>query len=606
MAEAVSAVRFDITAETAKLQEGVKKAQAILRSLQGSAKGIESSINGLGNRLTAAFAADRLVEFASHAVQAGAAIKQFSDQAGLTTDQFQELQYALRGTGGDGERLATAFATFGRNLSDLQRNTGQLYEGLRRIAPAFVEQLKGAKDTSEAFDALVGFISTLTSKHDQLRIAQMAGGEQMVKIAVDAARLGPAFDQARQAAHDTGNVLSGEHVNALKTSQQAWSDFANSITIATAGIAAFLAQGMLNAQKAADQAKILSERIQTLGRDSVDASIRVGRLPPTLAELARGIREINNTPTNLPTDPLKGMQAQLQLLQSRLQAMPPAAFQMSAAYQAAFGQMAAVINATASAEERGALLGAAANNARVQAYQAYVSAMGIALPLEDQHQQRLALINLAIEDQAAKQRAVNAANFEYQQQQLMQLQSLGLELTANEQRRQSLERIKLSLGEGEEAARRYQRAMEVASRMSSIEFAEGLATIGSALQAAFPEQKAFAVANAIMNIAVAMSKALAMEGPLGWAEYAKIAAAGVALLGSIRSATISGGGGKSMPSVGGGSSSGPAEAPQVAQSQSLTISLPAGRYTHQEIESIISGINDRVQNGVTLISTKIQ
>jgi hypothetical protein len=107
-----------------------------------------------------------------------------------------------------------------------------------------------------------------------------------------------------------------------------------------------------------------------------------------------------------------------------------------------------------------------------------------------------------------------------------------------------------------------------------------------------------------MNIAVAISKALAMEGPLGWAEVAKIAAAGVSLLGTIRSATMSSSGG-GVPSVGGGAASTSAAAPQAVPSQALEIMLPAGHYSHEEVMAIIEGINDRVQNGATLISTKV-
>jgi hypothetical protein len=118
--------------------------------------------------------------------------------------------------------------------------------------------------------------------------------------------------------------------------------------------------------------------------------------------------------------------------------------------------------------------------------------------------------------------------------------------------------------------------MKQAAFASSIEFEEALATVGSALQSAFPEEKAFAIGVATMNLAVAISKALAMEGPLGWAEVAKIAAAGITLLGTIRSATMSSSGG-GVPSVGGGSG-GAAAQPPAPPMQMLTVQgLNAGQ-----------------------------
>ena len=118
--------------------------------------------------------------FIGHAIEAGAKIDDLADQAGLTAEQFQELAFALRNAGVDQEKLSAAFAMFGRNLSDLNRGTGSLLDFTRRFAPALGEQLKGVTDTSEAFEILVDFLSTLTDKTDQLRVG--AGGSGPARL----------------------------------------------------------------------------------------------------------------------------------------------------------------------------------------------------------------------------------------------------------------------------------------------------------------------------------------------------------------------------------------------------------------------------------------
>jgi hypothetical protein len=84
-----------------------------------------------------------------------------------------------------------------------------------------------------------------------------------------------------------------------------------------------------------------------------------------------------------------------------------------------------------------------------------------------------------------------------------------------------------------------------------------------------------------------------------------VAAAGAAQIGAIKNTSLSGGG--SVPSVGGGSGAAVSqEAGPAAPSQALTISIAPGRYSHEEVEAIIEGINERVQNGATLISTEVR
>jgi hypothetical protein len=75
--------------------------------------------------------------------------------------------------------------------------------------------------------------------------------------------------------------------------------------------------------------------------------------------------------------------------------------------------------------------------------------------------------------------------------------------------------------------------------------------ITSALSSLFGDNKAWAIAEALINTAVAITKALAEYGPTpqGWAMVAAAAAAGVAQIAAIRKQTMKGGGGGGAPTV---------------------------------------------------------
>jgi hypothetical protein len=138
----------------------------------------------------------------------------------------------------------------------------------------------------------------------------------------------------------------------------------------------------------------------------------------------------------------------------------------------------------------------------------------------------------------------------------------------------------------------------------------------------WPQEKAAAVASAIINTAVGVTKALTSGiPPWNLAQAALVAAAGAVQIATIRSQSLSGGGSISIPttsvpsapapaSAGGGAAGATAAAPAAAAAAppgwTLTIKGldPAAIFTGAAVDGIIERINDAVQNGATLISTR--
>lgn len=110
--------------------------------------------------------------------------------------------------------------------------------------------------------------------------------------------------------------------------------------------------------------------------------------------------------------------------------------------------------------------------------------------------------------------------------------------------------------------------------------------ISGALAGLFKDNKAFAVANAVINTAEGVTKALAQGGIWGFAGAAAVAASGAAQIASILSAQP---GTASAPTV-----SQPAIADQAALSgPAISISLEGNRrYTRDEVVALIEGINE--------------
>lgn len=111
--------------------------------------------------------------------------------------------------------------------------------------------------------------------------------------------------------------------------------------------------------------------------------------------------------------------------------------------------------------------------------------------------------------------------------------------------------------------------------------------------------KAFAVAEAIMNTAQGITKALAQGGIFGFAGAAAVAAAGAAQIATILSTSK---GSNSKASVSSSASSA-VETPAASTAGSTAVNVTlqgGGRYSREEVESLLMSINDALGDGAKL------
>lgn len=137
--------------------------------------------------------------------------------------------------------------------------------------------------------------------------------------------------------------------------------------------------------------------------------------------------------------------------------------------------------------------------------------------------------------------------------------------------------------------------------------------LASTLTTAFQKNKGAAIAAALLNTAVGVTRAFSDPSlfyPLNWIQAGLIAAAGVAQIAQIRSTTLEGGGGAAMPAATSGGSGAAADgsaSPQRTQRELIVSGIdPSHLYRGSAVIDLLGAINAAVRDGHVLISTRTQ
>lgn len=133
-------------------------------------------------------------------------------------------------------------------------------------------------------------------------------------------------------------------------------------------------------------------------------------------------------------------------------------------------------------------------------------------------------------------------------------------------------------------------------------------TVGQALATLFKENKAVAIAQAVINTAQAITEALKLPFPLNWAQVAAVTALGAAQIATISSANP-GGGSKALKKGGGGGGNKTQKAVSETSTssggavpgQAVNITLVGqGGFDREQVRALIGQINQAVGDGATL------
>ncbi len=573
----IGALRFILGADTAQLEASTAKASKSLRDAAraGEVAGaaIANALIGIGSIVAGAFAVERIVSFTSESLGAAAALGRFADQAGLSVRQFEGLDFALRDARVPTEQLAQGFAIFSRNLSDLHRGTGPFLDFLRRYAPQMVAQFKATTDTAEAFSVLTDAVNGLGDNYDRVRLLTAAGAEQFVRLNNTMRQGRPVIEEQTRAFQGLGD----EAVRRAQEIEKRWDTMTRNIRLAFqqaivgAGdpdpaqrfeqvakrieqLEVQLADRSANAMRRRFEAQaeynnLLKEQIRLLG----EAYLNADRAPPPPPPAAPR--------TGLTPDQIRAAQGELALFMARLQQLPPQTDFISSHFAAAWERMRAVM--AANNETASAIAAARINLLRQEnaaRTQVLGNAMLVAETLARREQELFTARSNNLISETELQRALNVERLLHNQARTSAAQSLGVVLTVEEQYLAQLERIRIAEEQGATSVEMLSRARAKAARDLEQNYLDAASAVAGALSKVFNDNKAVAIAAAIIDTYAAANKALnAPPGPpVSYAYVAAALATGFANVRAIMSTNEKSRSVSSAPSAGGGGAEAPA------------------------------------------------
>ena len=199
---------------------GVKSAASGAASVLGSvgsiAKGLVKGI--AGGVASLAGLQGGIIAAGSQFVNSTAEMYRFAKSVGVTTEQLQELRYAAKSVGVDAETLDKGVSELDKRMGQLRGGSGSLDAFLKKVSPALLKQVKGAKSTAEAFELITQAMSQLPDSARKVALADAAfggAGESLVRLGsmgkqglADAAKQARAFGIVSDATAQQADVTA--------------------------------------------------------------------------------------------------------------------------------------------------------------------------------------------------------------------------------------------------------------------------------------------------------------------------------------------------------------------------------------------------------------
>jgi hypothetical protein len=211
-------VQVKFGAQLDGLVAGINEAKSQLESVTAPISGIKDAFSGLAEVAGAAFAVDKIIEFSEHYAELGEQIERTSQILGISTDQVQELGFAIRMGGGDAETATLTIGILEKNIAEAASGSGTAATAFENMGIA----VKGADgNTRSAVDILKDMADVLSKVSDaniraEYGRALLGRGYQNLLPVLLEGREG--FDKLNAILDQTNSKLSNDQVKALDES----------------------------------------------------------------------------------------------------------------------------------------------------------------------------------------------------------------------------------------------------------------------------------------------------------------------------------------------------------------------------------------------------
>lgn len=630
----VGALRVMLGMNAGEFETGTKKAGASMDRLSSQAK-------KLGAAIGAAFAVGQITSFAKDAVRAfgvqekavkavEATLKTTGATAGFTSKQLQDMASALQEatTFGDEEilqKVTNNLLTFGNvvgpvfqraqaaalDLSavlgqDLQSSTIQLGKALNdpitgitalsRVGIAFTQQqkdqIKALVESGKVMEAqgvilqeiekFYGDAAEAAARTTQgaLTQASNAFGDAMEKIGE---AIAPVVLPAARAVKTLAEAFQG-----LSPEMRTGIVVAGGVAVALAGVAATV--GVLTT---------------VLGAALAPIALTVGAIGTLAGAIAANWRGITNLATSIG-EAFKGIY--LSAKQWLVDALEPIVSRVQGfidRIRNTFRSLREALGFEVIAEEitgNFASVTDAADSAVTRLSEIWNRGAdeGEALAAEVAPKMAMPIIETAEKAKAAAKAVEDAKKKILREQE--QLANQGLRLVENMRTPQEVlaekaAALDMALAKNKISAEQFGAAMQRATFVSANAYTGMASDIAGTLSGVFGESKGFAIAQAIINTAEGVTRALATyPPPFNFAAAAAVGAAGAAQIATIRSTNKGGGGEGRASSVAPAAAQGPTQVPQA-----INLTLNGTRFSRDEVFGLIDQINNAGKDGKQII-----
>jgi hypothetical protein len=184
-----------------------------------------------------AFTVDAFVRLVANAVSRIADLGDVAQISGLTTDQVQELGYALMKTGTDAQAAGPGLQYFADQIANAARGQGQLYEWLKANNVAIRDQNGQIRPMAELLGVVANLIQNASTPQERLNLAMDAFGKQLgpayVKAMADGA---DGLRRFGDEAHRSGKIIDEELIKKADAVKKKWAEiaftFGNQVVVA--------------------------------------------------------------------------------------------------------------------------------------------------------------------------------------------------------------------------------------------------------------------------------------------------------------------------------------------------------------------------------------
>lgn len=198
-----------------------KKSSKNFGTFASSARDGAEAVGAALRYATGALAAYATATKALEAVSAAAAIDRDAKAAGLATDEYQELAFAVGEIGIQMNEFNGMAGQFASSMGELRAQTGGFYDFLSAHLPTVRDQISATKSVGEAYRVVADTVRRLSSDEERATFIAKAFGEEGRKLSVLFAGGAKSLDEAAAKARQLGIVLSDDLIaGAVETEKE--------------------------------------------------------------------------------------------------------------------------------------------------------------------------------------------------------------------------------------------------------------------------------------------------------------------------------------------------------------------------------------------------